>query len=180
MTDVVTSGKENPMRKIKIDKITLNFGAGTNQNLLDKGIKLIKMISGKDPIKTVSNKRIPTWGLRPGLPVGCKITLRGAEAERVLAEVLKGKDGQLQEKYFDKQGNFSFGLKEYIDVPTFKYDPDIGILGFEIAVTLVRPGYRVIRRKILKSSISKRHRVSKEDAIKFMKDKFEVEFGEAS
>jgi large subunit ribosomal protein L5 len=169
---------ESQMKKIMIEKLTLNFCAGTNQKLLDKGFKLIQMISGKTPVKTVSNKRIPSWGLRPGLPIGCKITLRGKEANEMLSKLLEGIDKTLKEKSFDSQGNFSFGLKEYIDVPSLKYDPDIGIIGFEAAVTLYRKGYRVMRRKGMKTKISKTHRISAEEAKNFVRSNFGAKVGE--
>ena len=64
------------MKAIKIEKVTLNVGAGKEQSKLEKGIVLLKNITGINPVKTFTNKRIPTWGLRPGLPIGCKLTLR--------------------------------------------------------------------------------------------------------
>ena len=66
----------NPSRDIKISKVTLNIGAGKDQTKLDKGIKLFKSITNVSPVKTITSKRIPGWGLRPGLPIGCKVTLR--------------------------------------------------------------------------------------------------------
>lgn len=74
--------EEKSMRRISVDKVTLNFGAGNDQKKLAKGVQLLRMISGKEPVKTKTVKRIPSWGLRPGLPIGCKITLRGAEAKK--------------------------------------------------------------------------------------------------
>ena len=60
----------NKMREIRIEKITLNIGAGKDVGKLEKGVKLLKNITGINPVKTVTQKRIPTWGLRPGLPIG--------------------------------------------------------------------------------------------------------------
>ena len=74
----------NPMQEIRIEKITLNIGAGKDQLKLEKGIKLLKNITGIEPVKTTTSKRIPEWGIRPGLPIGCKITLRKKEAEKLL------------------------------------------------------------------------------------------------
>ncbi len=58
------------MRTIKIEKLTLNIGAGKNQDKLDKGVILLKYLTGMNPVKTVTQKRIPGWGLRPGLHIG--------------------------------------------------------------------------------------------------------------
>ena len=67
---------ENAMKTIKIEKVTLNVGAGKDVAVLEKGMKLIKHLTGLDPVKTYTQKRIQAWGLRPGLPIGCKITIR--------------------------------------------------------------------------------------------------------
>ena len=163
------------MKEIRIEKITLNFGAGKDQSRLEKGIKLIKTISGKDPLKTYAKKRVPSWGLRLGLPIGCKITLRGEEAEALLTRLLAAKENILKPNVFDDQGNFSFGIQEYIDMTDVKYDPDIGILGFEAAVTLERPGYRVKKRRLKRRKLSVKHKISKNEAIEFVKAKFKVE-----
>ncbi len=164
----------NPMRRIVVDKLTLNFGAGKDQKQLEKGVSLLKQITGIEPVRTVTNKRIPSWGLRPGLPVGAKITLRGEEAETVAKRLLTARDFKLRQSNIDQMGNVSFGLKEYIDIPGVKYDPTIGVIGLECSLTLKRPGYRVRDRKLRKGQINKHHRVSQEDATAFMKERFNV------
>jgi ribosomal protein L5 len=60
----------NRMQQVRLEKITLNIGAGKDQKKLELGLKLLKKITEIDPVRTVTNKRIPTWGLRPGLPIG--------------------------------------------------------------------------------------------------------------
>ena len=107
----------NVMKNIRIEKITLNVGAGNDQAVLEKGLKLIKHITGVNPVKTFTNKRIPTWGLRPGLPIGCKLTLRGAAAEELFGRMLKARNNKLNNNHFDHHGNVSFGIHEYIDIP---------------------------------------------------------------
>ncbi len=167
----------NKMREIKVAKVTLNIGAGKDQNLLKKGLKLINSIANAKPVETITNKRIPGWGIRPGLPIGCKVTLRKQKAIELLQSLLKAKESKLNEKQFDDNGNIAFGIAEYIDIPGVKYDPDIGIMGLEVCVTLERAGYRIKRRKIAKRKIHKNHKVTKEDAIEFMKNKFDVKVG---
>ena len=93
------------MKDIRIEKITLNVGAGKEQAKLEKGIKLLKIITGIDPVKTVATKRIPGWGLRPGLPIGCKITLRDEPANKLLTRLLEARDNKLVPKQFDNSGN---------------------------------------------------------------------------
>lgn len=168
----------NPMQKINIEKITLNVGAGKSTEVLDKGVKLLTGIVGKSPVRTLTQKRIAQWGLRPGLAVGAKITLRGTEAKAMLKRLLQAKDNKLKSKQCDNNGNFSFGIAEYIDVPDAKYDPTIGIMGFEVAVTLSRPGMRVKTRRLKSNKIGKKHQVKQEETVQFLKEEFQVSFDE--
>ena len=73
-----------------------------------------------------------------------------------------------------KDGQLAFGVAEYIDVPGLEYDPELKIMGFEVAVSLARPGYRVQRRRLSKAKVGANHKVSKEDAIAFMQEKYGV------
>ena len=166
---------ENVMRKIRVSKITINFGAGSDRVKLEKGQKLLKMVFGIEPVKTVAKKRIQNWGLRPGLVVGLKITFRGKKAEEWLDKLLEAKNRTLKASSFDNEGNFSFGIPEYIDVPGVKYNSSLGVLGFEVAVSLERSGYRVKRRRIKPAKIPRHHRVTKEDAIDFVKSEYNVQ-----
>lgn len=166
------------MKNIRIEKLTLNIGCGKDQSRLDKAIALLKNITGIVPIKTFTKKRIPEWGLRPGLAIGCKITLRKKSARELLIRLLKAKDNILKESTFSDSGNVSFGISEYIDIPDVKYDPKIGIIGLEACLTLERPGFRIKKRKVQKKKIPKKHIITKEDAIKFIETKFKVKVGE--
>lgn len=169
---------EKTAKQIKMEKLTLNIGAGKNTALLEKGVKLLKTISSVDPVKTITQKRIPGWGLRPGLPIGCKVTLRKKAAEEVLKKLLVAKNFVLKESQFDDNGNVAFGIHEYIDIPSVKYDPDIGIIGLEVCITLERPGFRIKKRKIQQKKIPNRHKITKQDAIEYMKNAFSVKVGE--
>ncbi len=168
----------NPMKNIRIEKITLNIGAGKNTEKLEKGIKLLKYITNKDPIKTFTKKRIPAWGLRPGLPIGCKVTLRKAAAKDILVRLLDARDNILKPEQFDEGGNISFGVPEYINIQGIKYKPELGMMGLEVCVTLERPGFRIKRRKIKKKKISKKHVITKEEAMEYMKNEFKIKIGE--
>jgi len=158
----------NKMQEIRIEKITLNIGVGKNQDKLDKAIKLLNLITGETPIKTTTQKRIQSWGLRPGLPIGCKVTLRKAKAAEVLKKLIEAKDFVVKESSFDNKGNISFGLAEYIDIPGMKYNPEIGLLGLQISITLSKPGLRIKHRKIQKRKIGKNQQVTKEEAINYI------------
>jgi large subunit ribosomal protein L5 len=166
------------MRQIKVEKVTLNIGVGGPGDKLEKALKLLKSISGVKPIQRVSMKRIPTWGLRPKLPIAAKVTVRGKPAEVLLKNLLHAVDNKLSQKKFDTFGNFSFGIKEYIDIPGVPYDASIGVIGLEVAVTLARPGFRVKRRAIRPTKLPADHKISKEDAINFMKADYKLEIGD--
>lgn len=167
----------NPMKQIRIEKVTLNIGAGRSPEQLEKGLKLLRNISDMKPVRTITSKRIPAWNIRPGLPIGCKVTLRKKRAKEILTRLLQAKDNKLSEKQFDNQGNIAFGIHEYIDIPGISYDPEVGIMGLEVCVTLERPGFRIKRRRIKRKKICSRQRISKQEALDFMKKEFNVRVG---
>lgn len=162
------------MKTIMIEKVTLNVGAGESGAALDKGVLLLNMITGEKPVKTASRKRIPTWKIRPGLPIGCKVTLRRKKAVEMLKVLLKAVKNNLSSKQFDAEGNFSFGIREYLDIPGVDYNPEVGIIGLEVAVTLQRPGFRIKRRSIKRKRIPAGHRITREEAMEFVKKQFNV------
>jgi len=174
------SGKEKAsvMRAISVEKVTLNMGTGKEMPRMEKGIKLLTAITERKPVKTMTTKRIPTWGVRPGLPLGVKVTVRREAAVELLKRLLFAKENRMKEKNFGQHGDLAFGVSEYIDIPGMKYDPSIGVMGFDVCVTLVRPGFRVKRRSNMTRKISSRHSITKDEAIAFMKEKFEVELTE--
>ncbi len=163
------------MQTIRVEKITLNIGAGKDQKVLERGLKLIKNITNIKGVTTITQKRIPAWGVRPGLPIGCKLTLRKQNAIALLKRLLAANGNRLKKSQFNEEGNVSFGIKEYIDIPGVEYDPEIGVMGFEVSVTLERPGFRIKRRHIMKRKIPKKHRIAKEEGIAFMQKEFQVE-----
>lgn len=168
----------NIMQQIKVEKISLNIGTGGPGVELEKALKLLAKITNKKPVETKTKKRIPTWGLRPDLAIGARVTLRGKEAIELLKRLFKAIDEELPASKFDNEGNFAFGVTEYINVPGVTYDAALGIVGFEVAVTLQRPGFRIKRRKIKQKKIPKKHRITKDQAIEFVKKEFGVNIGE--
>lgn len=104
-----------------------------------------------------------------------KTTLRGQEAMEFLKKVLQALENRLKDSQFDSSGNFSFGIHEYINIPGIKYDPDVGILGMDVAVTLERPGFRVRKRRLRPGKIGKSHLIKKEEAIEWARKNLGVE-----
>jgi large subunit ribosomal protein L5 len=163
--------KENIMKKIKIEKITLNCGTGVDQAKLEKAMKLLKIITNHTPVKAFTKKRIPAFGIRPGLSIGCRVTIRGKEATELLKRLLETISNKLKEKQISK-GYFAFGIKEYIEIPGMTFQRDLGILGLDVCVTLTRPGFSIIKKKSRKSKLPKRNRITEEETIQFMKENF--------
>ncbi len=164
----------NTMKSIRIEKLTLNIGSGKDQTKLTKGMQIIQILTGIEPIKTITNKRIAAWGLRPGLPIGCKLTLRKDPAQKLLVRLLAAKENSLIPDNFDALGNVSFGIHEHIDIPGVTYDPKIGIMGLQVCVTLERPGYRIKRRKMAPKKIAKNHLITREESMQFFKNNYHI------
>ncbi len=163
------------MKQVRVEKVTINMGVGQAGDELKKAEEILKRLTDRKPVQTVSVSKIPTWGLREGLPIGVKVTLRGKPAIQFLEKAFHAKDKKLKASSIDKWGNFGFGIKEYIDLPGAKYDPKLGIKGFDVLVTLEKPGYRVKRRKLKQSKVGKKHIISKEETTAFVQQQFGVE-----
>ncbi len=161
------------MKKIRLEKVTLNIGAGESGQKLEKAKKLMEKLTNKKTVITKTHKRT-TFGMAKGRPIGVKVTLRGQPAMDFLKAAFHATGNKLKKTNFDKTGNFSFGVEEYINLPIIKYDPEIGILGFDVTVTLERAGYRIKRRMIKPKKIGKAHMIKKEDAMEFVKNQWGV------
>jgi len=157
------------MRSVKIGKVTLSIAAGAAADRLEKSIVLAERLTGRKAARTVATRRARTFRVRKGSPVGLKVTLRDSAAKEFLKKLLPALDNKLKASSFDDEGNFAFGIHEYLDIPGVKYDPELGILGMNVVVTLERAGWRVKRRKIAKSKIGRSHRISADEAQAFAK-----------
>jgi len=166
--------KENTMRKIKLEKIVLSCGA-TGPNL-EKSRKLLEMLSNKKVqiIKAGTKRRIPAFGVKPGLELGARVTLRGKEAAELLGKLLGAIDNILDEKQI-AENTFSFGIKEYIEIPGTEYKREIGIRGLSVTVCFIRPGVRVKRKKIKTGKLPEKQLVIPEEIIEYMEENFDTE-----
>ncbi|RLG58704.1 MAG: 50S ribosomal protein L5 [Candidatus Hydrothermarchaeota archaeon] len=168
----------NPMREIRIEKVTVNMGVGEGGEKLAKAEKLLEEITGQKPVRTYAKVTNQTFGIRKGMPIGCKVTLRKAKAEEFLKKAFAAVDNKIKKESFDREGNLSFGIREHIDIPGMKYDPKVGIFGMDVCVTMERPGYRVKRRRIQKRKIPHSHRVTREESIAFFEKEFNIKVNE--
>ena len=166
---------QNLMKKISLAKVVLNMGVGKSGDPIEIGKKALKQITGKKANARNAKKSQRDWGVRKGEPIGVAVTVRGNDATELLKKLLEVKDNQIAEKTFDNEGNLSFGIKEHIDIPEIKYDPNIGILGLEVSVSLARPGFNIKLRSQRKTKVGKNHRITKNDTIKFLTEEFGVQ-----
>jgi large subunit ribosomal protein L5 len=165
---------DNPMRKIRLDKIVLNMGVGKSGEAIEIAKKALDQITGKKPSAREAKETQRDWGVRKGEPIGVAVTIRGQDASTLLKRLLDAIGNKIKSRSFDNFGNVSFGIKEHIDIPGIKYDPQIGILGLEAAVTLTRPGFSIRVRSKHKASVGKKHKISREEAIEFLSREFGV------
>jgi len=157
----------NPLQQVKLEKVTLNIGTGEGGDRLQHAKTLLERISGRTAVLTHAHSRNPTFKIRKGEPIGAKVTLRGKAALDVIKRALDSRDGLMPPSCFRSGEAVSFGVKEYIDFPGIKYDPKIGMFGFDVCVTLFKAGKRVTRRKLHYSRIPARQRVSPGEAKEF-------------
>ena len=163
------------MRDLHVEKVVVNIGVGEAGERLAKAEKVLEMVTKQKPVETLSKTVNRDLGIREGMPLGCKVTLRGDAAVDFVKQALSIREMRVPEYSFDKEGNMSFGISDYTDFEGMKYDPEIGIFGMDISVVLRRPGNRITQRALLKRRIPKSHRVGREEAIQYMKDNFQIE-----
>ena len=166
----------NPMNNVKIEKVTINIGVGEAGEKLSRAITLLEEMFDQTPVKTYSKVTNPEWGIRNRQPIACKVTLRGEKADKAIEMVLEGINRNIRPTQFDDQGNLSFGIREHIDIPGMKYNPDIGIFGMDLSITFEKPGYRIAKRKIQQKKVPQKHRISKEETMEFMENNFNVNY----
>jgi len=163
------------MRDIYIDKVVVHMGVGESGEKLVKAENIMKTITKQTPIRSIAKKTQPAFSIRKGAPIGCKVTLRGKPARDFFETSLRIINKTLFESQLDTSGNFSFGIEEHTDFPGMSYDPQIGIYGMDVNVVLERRGIRITRRRMEQKKLPAKQRVSKQDAIAFLREKYQVE-----
>lgn len=166
---------ENVMRRVMIGKVVLNIGVGKSGEAFERAKNVVKSIVDRVPSTRKAKQSIRDFGLHRGDPIGVTVTLRGGKANDLLKLLLAAKEMKIAQTSFDDGGNCSFGIKEHIDIPGVKYNPDTGIFGMDVSVVLQRPGYRVRRRRRATSNIGMKHRLTKDDSIRFFKETLGVD-----
>ncbi|HBE09902.1 MAG: 50S ribosomal protein L5 [Eubacterium sp.] len=134
-------GYKNVMQIPKLDKIVINMGVGEareNAKVLDSAVKDLETITGQKAVVTRAKKSVANFKLREGMPIGCKVTLRGEKmyefADRLINLALprvrdfRGVNGDA----FDGRGNYALGIKEQIIFPEIEYDKVDKVRGMDI------------------------------------------------
>lgn len=158
-----------------VAKVTVNIGCGEGGTRLEKAETVLAKLSGQKPVRTFGKVNNRELGVRPDMPIGCKVTLRGDTAEKFISRALYTRLSRIHEWSFDNQGNLQFGVKDHTDFEGERYDPDIGVFGMDVCITLEKPGHRIKHRRLLTRKVPKKHRVTREEAKEFLTTKFKLE-----
>jgi large subunit ribosomal protein L5 len=142
---------------------------------LQKAVKILEQLTHEKAVILLAKKSVKEWNIREKQSIATKVTLRGQIALDFLKRALTITDNRILMHAFDNKGNFSFGVDEHIKVPGVKYDPELGIYGFDCCVKIVRPGFRIKVRKKDRRKIGKKHYVSRKEAIYYMTNVFGAE-----
>ncbi|MFV0499814.1 MAG: 50S ribosomal protein L5 [Bacilli bacterium] len=127
----------------KIDKVVLNMGVGdavSNSKLLDAAVEDLAVITGQKPILTKAKKSIATFKLREGMPIGCKVTLRGEKMYDFLDKLISVSLPRVRDfrginaNSFDGRGNYTLGIKEQLIFPEINYDKVVKLRGMDIVI----------------------------------------------
>lgn len=131
------------MQTPKIDKIVINMGVGdatTNTKFLEDAVKEMTAIAGQKPVITKAKKSIATFKLREGMPIGCKVTLRGERMYEFLDKLVNITLPRVRDFHgvsknaFDGRGNYTLGIKEQLIFPEIAYESVNKVRGMDIVV----------------------------------------------
>ncbi|MCS7118254.1 MAG: 50S ribosomal protein L5 [Thaumarchaeota archaeon] len=164
----------NPMRRLRVEKVVVNCSVGESGVRLERASKILESLTGQKPLVRKAKKTIKGFGIHKGEPIAVMVTLRHEKAVDFLKTALEAVKNTLRSESFDTYGNFSFGVKEHLDMPGTRYDPELGMIGFDVVVHVTRPGLRVQSRRIKRSKIPVSHRPTKEESIEFVRREFGV------
>jgi large subunit ribosomal protein L5 len=166
---------QNPMRRIRVGKVVANMAVGKSGDPLERAKRVLEGLVGQRPCPREAKRTVKDFGIRKGEPIACMATLRGERATEFLRRALAAVGNRIKASSFDERGNFAFGIREHIEIPGTKYDPELGIFGLDVIVALERPGFRVKRRAYKRSAVGGSHEITKEEAIAFARGELGVE-----
>merc|ERR1712072_242922 len=165
---------DNVMKKIFCDKLIINIAVGESGDRLTKAVRVLQQLSDQTPVENVARYTVRTFGIRRNEKIATHVTVRGKKAMDLIEKCLKITDYEISAKHFSDSGNFGFGVNEHIDLG-LKYDPSTGIYGMDFYIVLKRAGFRTSKKKRKRGRIGVSHLVTKEDAMEFVRQKFNAE-----
>ncbi|HEY3362341.1 MAG TPA: 50S ribosomal protein L5 [Methanosarcina sp.] len=163
------------MRTPVVEKVIVHMGVGESGQHLVNAEEILRTITGQEVVRCFAKRTLPAFSIKKSEPIGCKVTLRGQNAQKFLETALGIVDKTLVRSQFDSLGNVSFGIEEHTDFPGMRYDPNIGVFGMDITVVIKRPGERICKRRIATRKIPINHKVTVEDAVSFLNESYGVE-----
>ena len=134
-------GYKNVMEVPKLDKIVINMGVGEakeNAKILDTAVKDLEIIAGQKAVITRAKKSVANFKLREGMPIGCKVTLRGEKMYEFLDRLVNLALPRVRDfrgvnpNAFDGRGNYALGIKEQLIFPEIEYDKVDKVRGMDI------------------------------------------------
>ena len=134
-------GYKNPMEIPKLDKIVVNMGVGEakeNAKILEAAVKDMETITGQKAVTTKAQKAIANFKIREGMPIGCKVTLRGEKMYEFLDRLVNLALPRVRDfrgvnpNAFDGRGNYALGIKEQIIFPEIEYDKIDKVRGMDV------------------------------------------------
>lgn len=166
--------KGSNMEEIKINKLVINIGTGSDEQLQGSAKRLIEIITGKKPADELSRTRNPSFRIAKGQKIGAFVTIRGDGAKKLAVKLFDAIDNKLKPKAITNN-SISFGIPEYIDISGVKYDPKVGMMGMNVNISFMRNGLRVSLRKRNNARIPQKHRtVTRDEIIDYIKREFNV------
>jgi len=173
--DYIKDWQEHKMRKPKVAVLIVHCSVGQSGEALERVKKIIESIGDMKTAETKAKRTLREFGVREGEPIGAMITVRDQEKiMKLIPRLFDVRDNKISNRAFDKEGNFGFGIREHIDIPGTRYDPNLGVTGLDVQIRLERPGYRVKRRFRSPRKIPMKHRISKQEAIVFAQEELGI------
>ena len=150
-------GYKNVMQVPRLEKIVINMGIGEakeNSKVLDAAMAELAIISGQKPVATRAKNSIANFKIREGMPIGCKVTLRGERMYEFFDRLINLALPRVRDfrgvnpNAFDGRGNYALGIKEQLIFPEIEYDKVDKVRGMDVIVGTVRYAIQKIRREI--------------------------------
>ena len=136
-------GYTNPMQIPKLDKIVVNMAVGEakeNEKLLETAAKDLETITGQKPVYTKAKKSIANFKIREGMPIGCKVTIRGERMYEFLDKLMNIDLPRVRDFHgvsstaFDGRGNYTLGVKEQLIFPEINFDKVSKVRGLDVVI----------------------------------------------